>query len=129
MLFTHVGRWPVGANPEDHQWKNYAVRNQRYRLVNGALFDLETDPGQTADVATAHPETVQAMTAAFDRFWKEARPLMVNETVPPSRVRPFWSAYRKQESTRGIPDWRLEAGASGGTLGRTFGVAAGGERN
>ena len=34
-LFTHKGRWKTGAEPNDFQWINYAVRNQRYRFVGG----------------------------------------------------------------------------------------------
>ena len=105
-LYTHVGRWPVGADPEEHQWKGYAVRNQRYRLVNGALFDMEADPGQTQDVAVQHPEVVAELKSAFARFWKDARPMMVNERAPMSKERPYWKAYEKQLAEGGISQWK-----------------------
>ena len=66
---------------------------------------MEVDPGQTQDVAAAHPQVVTAMREAYDRFWKEARPLMVNETLPPPSERPFRAPYERQLKTEGILDW------------------------
>ncbi|MCH7224897.1 arylsulfatase [Haloferula sp. A504] len=110
-LFTHVARWPVGAEPNDFQWKNFAVRNQRFRLVGREqLFDMEKDPGQTTNVIQDHPDVVEGMLSAYERFWKEARPLMVNEKVPMSKTRPYHVAYRKQEQAGGIPDWKAPDG-------------------
>jgi arylsulfatase len=106
MLFDHVGRWPIGAEPNAHQWKDWCVRNQRYRLVNGALFDMQDDPAQTTDVSAKYPDIVAEMRSGFDRFWKEARPMMVNEGVPMSKTRPYWVAYEKQKAEGGIPEWK-----------------------
>ena len=36
------------------------------------------------------------MRAAYDKFWGEARPLMVNETAPMSPTQPFRMDYQKQ---------------------------------
>ncbi len=106
-LFTHQGRWPTGSEPNDYQWKNFAVRNQRYRLVdNNALYDMQTDPGQTQNVIEQHPDIVSAMRAAYDQFWQAARPLMVNETAPMSPTRPYHELYQQQLQTSGIPDWK-----------------------
>ncbi len=106
FLFTHKGRWKTGANPDDFQWQDFAVRNQRFRFVaNTALFDIVKDPGQTTNVIDKHPEIVQGMRAAYDAWWKETRPLMVNEGVPMSPVRPFHVLYDKQLKAGGIPDW------------------------
>jgi arylsulfatase len=104
-LFTHTGRWPTGADPDDFQWKNFAVRSQRFRLVENALFDMEKDPGQTTDVAGEHTQVVQAMRAAYDAWWKETRPMMVNENVPLSPTRPFHELFHQQAKATGIPDW------------------------
>ena len=46
------------------------------------------------------------MNAAYDAFWKDARPLMVNETAPMSPTRPFFELYEKQLKHGGIPDWK-----------------------
>ncbi len=113
-LFNHVGRWPVGTDPDSQQWVNFSVRSQRFRYVGpsarnsaapGTLYDMEENPGQTQDVAARHPETVAAMRSAYDAFWKEARPLMVNEGVGMSPTRPYWVWFDEQERSGGIPDW------------------------
>lgn len=106
-LFTHKGRWKTGADPDDDQWKNFAVRSHRYRFVdNNALYDMQADPGQTRNVIEEHPEIVKQMRAAYDSWWRETRPLMVNESAPMSPVRPFHVLYEKQKANRGIPQWQ-----------------------
>jgi len=105
-LFTHKGRWKTGENPDDHQWRGFAVRNQRYRFVeNSALYDMLEDPGQTTNLIEEHPDLVGEMRAAYDAWWKATRPLMVNEGVPMSPTRPFHVLYEKQMAAGGIPDW------------------------
>jgi arylsulfatase A-like enzyme len=105
-LFTHQGRWPKGDDPDKHQWKNFAVRNQRFRFVNGTeLFDMQADPGQTKNVIDDHPEVAKQMRDAYDAWWKETRPLMVNEDAPNSKTRPYWQAFAEQEKANGIPRW------------------------
>ncbi len=106
-LFTHVGRWKTGDDPDKHKLHGFAVRSQRYRFVNNdSLYDMEKDPGQTTNVIDAHPDVVAQMRAAYDAFWKETRPLMVNEDAPMSPTRPFHVLFNKQAATTGIPDWK-----------------------
>ena len=108
-LFTHQGRWKTGAEPNDFQWRNFAVRNAAFRLVNNTeLYDMRTDPGQTRNVIDEHPEVVAQMRAAYDKWWQETRPMMVNETAPMSPVWPFHVAYKEQLEDGGIPEWRPE---------------------
>ena len=104
-LFTNKARWKTGAEPNAHQWKNFAVRGPRFRLVDNALYDMIADPGQKTDVAAKHPEKVKEMRAAYDAFWKSARPLMVNEDAPMSPTRPYHVWYDEQMKAGGIPDW------------------------
>jgi arylsulfatase len=105
-LFNHQGRWPKGANPDDFQWQNFAVRNQRFRFVNNrSLFDMVADPSQTTNVVDRYPEIARQMRAAYDEWWKATRPRMINEDVPLSATRPFHETYRDQLATRGIPTW------------------------
>jgi len=106
FLFTHRGRWAKGSDPDKAKFRACAVRSERFRLVNNKdLFDIEADPGETKNVLDQHPEVVKRMRAAYDRWWKETRPLMVNENVPNSPTKPFWIEYRKQKSEIGIPKW------------------------
>jgi arylsulfatase A-like enzyme len=106
LMFSHQGRWKTGDNPDNHQWKGFSVRNQRFRFVeNVALYDMQNDPGQTTNVIAEHPELVQQLRAAYDDWWKKTRPLMVNEDAPMSPTRPFHEWYNQQLETTGIPDW------------------------
>ena len=102
----HTGRWPVGDEPNDYQHKNFAVRNERFRLIGmDKLYDIQVDPGETTNVIVQHPEVVKEMMKFYDQWWSEARPLMVNEGVPMSKVWPFHEKYYAQLKNGGIPDW------------------------
>jgi arylsulfatase len=46
------------------------------------------------------------MRAAYDRYWQEARPLMVNESAPMSPTKPYFVWFDQQKTTVGIPDWK-----------------------
>jgi arylsulfatase len=67
------------------------------------------DPSQTTNVFAEHPELVAEMRAAYEEFWTETRPLMVNEDVPMSPTRPYHELYRRQMESTGIPDWKAPA--------------------
>ena len=103
-LITHLGRWPKFADPNESKYKACSVRNTRWHLVseNGdakpkwELFDLKSDYAERIDVAAQHPEVVRELTAAFDKFWSEAVPLMVNENVVGPTINPFQELYYKQ---------------------------------
>lgn len=120
--FFHVGRWPLNpenvgevdiqerwvgtaesSDPDTYKYTNCAVRNERFRFVNNSeLYDLYKDPGESEDVAEKHPEIVEQMRKAYDQWWSEVRPLMVNETAPLTPERPFWVDYEKQLNSSGI---------------------------
>jgi arylsulfatase len=109
-LFTHKGRWKTGEEPNEYQWRNFAVRNQRFRMVGTeALFDMEKDPSQTTNVIGQYPEVANEMRAAYDEWWKGTRPLMVNEDAPMSPTRPFHELHRQQMAAGGIPAWQPPA--------------------
>jgi hypothetical protein len=106
LLFTHVGRWKSGSDPDDFQWKDFSVRSQRFRLVNNTeLYDMTSDPGQTRNVIELFPDEAAQMRHSYDLWWKETRPLMINESAPLSRVRPFHVLYERQLQNGGIPNW------------------------
>lgn len=123
-LFTHKARWATGDEPNDHQWANWAVRNERFRLVGAGtakniiekrgekavqskdmLYDMKADPSQTTNVIDEFPEIAKAMRDAYDAFWKETRPLMVNEDAPMSPTRPYHVLFDEQTAAGGIPNW------------------------
>lgn len=75
----HIGRWEKGQAANSRE-KNFAVRNQRFRLVGrDALYDMENDPSQKVNVIQDHPEIAKQMIAAYDSWFDAALPNMVNE--------------------------------------------------
>ena len=106
-LFVHVGRWEKGADPNQSQYKNCAVRSQRWRLINNQLlYDIQADPYEKDDVATQHPQVVQRLRKAYDSWWTKTVPLMVNEKAPYAAEHPQDVRYEKQLKERGIPKWQ-----------------------
>ena len=97
-LFTHVGRWKPGTDPDAAKYKECAVRTARFRFVNNAqLFDLAQDPAEKTDVSALYPQEVARLRAAYDGWWASARPCMENENpqnVPAQN--PFKTAYWQQ---------------------------------
>lgn len=105
-LFTHVARWKTGEDPDLSKWRKFAIRSERFRMVGeGNLYDMEADPGQKENVIEKHPDVVKAMRAAYEKFWAETKPLMVNESAPMSPVKPYHELYKKQLANGGIPNW------------------------
>ncbi len=104
-LITHVGRWggmSPGSPPEKYIKGGCSIRNSRFSLVRGAtdwlLFDLKHDPGQADDLAGREPEVVRPLAAAYDQWWTEVLPDLVNEDAykTASKVNPFKQEYWKQ---------------------------------
>ena len=103
----HSGRWNEGKR-DDWKHKKCAVRTERWRLINHSkLFDIEADPGETTDVAAAHPEVVNRLQAAFDKWWESAVPLMVNEGLPTvsPEDQPLARRYESELKEHGISTW------------------------
>lgn len=106
FLFTHVGRWKRGSDIQESKFKQCAVRSERFRMINNAeLFDMEKDPGQTTNVMDQFPETVRKMRDAYEKWWEETTPLMVNEDTWYEGEAPFIKNYNNQLKIRGIPAW------------------------
>ncbi len=69
--------WPARTLVVDSQriehpekWRQSAVMTDRWRLVNGKeLHDVKADPGQRTNVATAHPDVVAELRAAYEAWW------------------------------------------------------------
>jgi arylsulfatase len=96
LLVHHVGRWNKGQ-AEDSKYKKSAIQNARFTLVNNKeLYDLQADPGETTDVSAAHPEVVSKLSAAYDDWWKEVQPFLVNESAVGPKINPLKEAFWKQ---------------------------------
>ena len=124
-LVTHVGRWggmSPGAPPEKYVKDGCAIRNRRFSLVRGErdwlLFDLKKDPGQTHNIAAQHPDVVKQLSAAYDQWWTNVLPDLVNEdaykTAP--KVNPFKEEYWKQFGGGPKPETNAEKSEGKNTL-------------
>jgi arylsulfatase len=105
VLVTHVGRWDRGTASQA-RYRNCSIRNNRFRLVNNQeLYDLQADPGETTNVIDRHPQVAAELRAAYDKWWDEVQPLLVNEDAVGPKINPFKAAYWKQFG--GGPDAEL----------------------
>ncbi len=65
---------------------------------------ITQDPAEKNNVIKQHPEVAAKMLAAYDQWWAEVRPFMVNEDVPLAKERPpmppgkMASAFRRPTS-------------------------------
>lgn len=124
--FFHLGRWGKKGggmsgkpehkitDPDKAKYKDFAVRNEKWRYVGvwsrtpdtpAALYDIDNDPGEKKNVIEQHPEIARKMLKAYDAWWDEVRPLMVNEDASLNKPKPFRIQFEKQKRTTGIPDW------------------------
>ncbi len=95
-LVHHVGRWAKGKAAES-KYAKCAIQNSRFTLVNNEeLYDLKTDPGETKNVIAEHPDVVATLRAAYDQWWSDVQPLLVNENVTGPSINPFQSLYYQQ---------------------------------
>lgn len=72
------------VRPQDDQ--NWAVRDTRYKLVNGELFDLEKDPGESKNLAGERPEDVKRLRARFEEWFEEVTAGIDYQTPVPIEI-------------------------------------------
>jgi len=96
FFVTHIGRWERGR-VADAKHSNSSIRDSRFTLVNDKeLYDLKTDYGETTNVIEQHPDAVARLRGAYDQWWLDVQPLLVNEDVTGPKVNPFKALYWKQ---------------------------------
>ncbi|BCX46214.1 N-acetylgalactosamine-6-sulfatase [Haloferula helveola] len=71
LVVEHQDGMLESALPNGSVSHPFAVLSERWRLVNGKLYDATKDPGQTNDVAKAHPAVVNAHLQAYRDYWEE----------------------------------------------------------
>ncbi len=131
--FTHQGRWPKLADPNESKFRAAAVRNTRWAMVsenggrtpNWQLFDLSVDYGQKHNVIAQHPAVAKELAAAFDRWWSECLPLMVNEKAMGPAINPFQEIYYRQFGGSPTPEALAKMDPKGAL---TFGVPKAGKK-
>lgn len=95
-LVHHTGRWKDGGVAEA-KYSKAAIQNSRFSLVeNTSLYDLKADPGETTNVMEDHPDVVTGLRAAYDKWWDDVQPLLVNEDVTAPTINPFQELYYQQ---------------------------------
>ena len=131
--FTHQGRWPKLSDPNEAKFKVAAVRNARWAMVsenggrtpNWQLFDLSVDYAQKNNVIAQHPEVAKELSAAFDQWWSECLPLMVNEKAMGPAINPFQEIYYRQFGGSPTPEALAKMDPKGAL---TFGVPKAGKK-
>lgn len=67
---------------DPQKWRKSAVMTSRWRLINGKeLYDMSADPGQSRDVAVAHPQVVRRLADFYEAWWEELLPTFANATA------------------------------------------------
>lgn len=102
LLEERATEWPARALLAfSTNGRDVSVRTQQYRLdPEGALFDLEADPGQRQNVAAVHPETVAALRATAAEVVAEVG------FGAPAAARPFTvggATYTSLPARDGVP--------------------------
>lgn len=103
-LYTHLGRWPKGDDPNKFKYSNCSVRTPRWHLVSIAkpgqkqwqLFDVTKDPSEATNVAAEHTEVVTELDRSYDTWWESVQPQLVNEQAQGPKENPFKELYGKQ---------------------------------
>lgn len=116
-----------------------SVRTRQYRLdAAGRLYDMIADPGQSIDVAAAHPDITRELTAAAAEWrktvlpasGKDERPFVIahpaatwthlpardgiaHGTIQRSSIHPNCSYFLNWTSTRDKITWDVEVASSG----------------
>ena len=104
ILFSHLGRWPKGDDPNLSKYSNCSVRTPRWHLVSVAkpgakqwqLFDVSRDPGEQSNVAAEQPKVLAELEGSYDAWWQSVRPQLVNESAVGPKENPFKELYWKQ---------------------------------
>ena len=111
--------------------KQSAVMTDKWHLIRGEeLYDMDTDPGQSTDVAAEHPEIVKKLRDAYEGWWEDTSldfddycEIIINadaesptcisshdwhsETIPP------WNQGHIRKGIHGNGFWVLDVAAAG----------------
>lgn len=60
---------PLGIGPLIKD-REYSVMRGRWRLVDGQLYHLDSDPSQLTDISKLHPEVTAQLQAEYEAWWK-----------------------------------------------------------
>ena len=63
---------------------------------------MAADPGETADVAAAHPEVVARLAGDYAAWWDSVQPDLVNEAARGPAENPYRRAFERQAAEAGV---------------------------
>jgi len=115
-------QWHRGDEPQ--AFRACAALNQRWKLVDGKeLYDLESDPGETKDVAAEHPEIVARLRKEYEAWFKDvsatrgyAPPRIfigTDEENPVLLTRQDWRGPRASWDATGLGHWEVDVKRGG----------------
>ena len=97
----------------DNPWRtpHYCVLTERWRLVDGELYNIGEDPSQTNDLAQQHPEVVQKLKSSYRRHFadvfRDDAPY-VRFQLGDQRENPTLLTVRDWHPTKGNVIWKQE---------------------
>jgi arylsulfatase A-like enzyme len=62
--------WKPGGNNEE-KYPHFAVLSEKWRYVDGELYDINTDPSQKTNVAKQHPEVTRSLYAEYKQWFED----------------------------------------------------------
>lgn len=116
------------------KWRNTSIMTDRWRLIdNKELYDINTDPGQSRNVITAHPDVAAKLSAFYDGWWadvsrrhgettplyigaEQENPVQLNahDWMPPSEGGiPPWNQTHVSSRQIGNGTWHVHAARAG----------------
>jgi hypothetical protein len=115
-------QWHRGDRAEP--FRNAAVRTQRYKLLDGKeLYDVETDPGEKADIAAANPSIVARLRADYEGWFAD---VSATRNYAPPRIfigtehenpvlltRQDWRGPRAGWAPESLGHWEVDIRAAG----------------
>ena len=90
------------------KWRKSSVMTRRWRLVNGTeLYDMETDPGQSLNVAGQHPDVVSSLRSVYERWWNGIEPTFADtpRIVIGSERQYMTRLVTRECLSSGLPAW------------------------
>lgn len=98
---------------------NWSISDGRFKLVKQELFDLQTDPGESHDIAKEHPEKTAKLHAEFTRWLAEVTkgrsfeppPIEIGADADSVEVQASWALIDGTHVTMSPPGWRITPGS------------------
>lgn len=116
LIYQKTKDWPERVIITDTQredipvkWKNCAVMNGRWHLINGKeLYDMENDPGQVNDVSAGNPEMVEKLRQAYEEWWSSVSVDFDEHCeiiIDTEKENPFRLTSHDMHTESGVPPW------------------------